>query len=96
MSTRTKTNFPLFDYGQELRQTVLPTFEDVVKYYLLVQHNIKQERKGQQPPIAEIAELVERQLEQLSHKASIPIISHTGVVKQIRQYVEKYRSIIIN
>jgi len=53
MPTRTKTSFPLFGYEQELGQTVLPTFEDVVKSYLLVQHNTKREPADQQPPIAE-------------------------------------------
>ena len=43
-----------------MRQTVLETFEDAVKSYLLVQNNTKQERGDKQPSIAEksIAELV--------------------------------------
>jgi len=53
MPTSIKTSFSLFGYEQELRQTVLPTLEDVVKFYLLVQHNTKQERADQQPSIAE-------------------------------------------
>ena len=49
--------------------TVLPTFEDVLKSHLLVQHNTKQESGDQQPSIAEtfIAELVAPQLEHLWH-----------------------------
>ena len=47
MPTRAKTSFQLLDCEQELRQTALPTFEDVVKSYLLAQHNIKQERGDQ-------------------------------------------------
>ena len=31
MPTRAKTSFKLLDCEQELRQTALPTFEDVVK-----------------------------------------------------------------
>jgi len=67
MATRTKTRFPLFGYEQELRQTVLPTFEDIMKSYLLVQHNTKQDRGDQQPLIAEksVAELP--QIKQLWH-----------------------------
>jgi len=34
MPTRTKTSASLFGYEQELRQTILPTFEDAVKSYL--------------------------------------------------------------
>src|SRR6218665_372489 len=65
--TCTKISYPLFGQEQELRQTVLETFEDAVKSYLLVQNNTKQERGDKQPSIAEksIAELVAPQLEQL-------------------------------
>ena len=53
MPTRTETNFQLLGHEQELRQTILPTFEDVLKCYILIQHNTKQERDGQQSSIAE-------------------------------------------
>lgn len=44
-------------YAQELLKTVIHTVENVVKYYLH-RPNTKQEPEGQQPSIAEIAELV--------------------------------------
>ena len=58
----TKTSFQLLAYEKELSHTVLPTFEDDVKFYLLVPHNTKQE-------IAEklIHELVAPQLKQSWH-----------------------------
>ena len=93
MSTRTKTNFPLFGHGRELCHTVLPTTEDVVRYYLLLQHNTIEERKGQQPSISDISERVALQLEQLWIKSSIPTVSHKRIVQKIRQTIEKYRSI---
>jgi len=93
MSTRTKTNFPLFGHGRELCHTVLPTTEDVVRYYLLLQHNTIEERKGQQPSISEISERVALQLEQLWIKSSIPTVSHKRIVQKIRQTIKKYRSI---
>jgi len=67
MPTHTKTNFPLYGYEQYWCQSVLPTFEDVVKSY--PQYSTKEERGDQQPSIAEklIAELVAPQLEQLWH-----------------------------
>ena len=49
MPTSIKTSFSLFGYEQELRQTVLPTLEDVVKFYLLVKRNTKQQRVVHQP-----------------------------------------------
>jgi len=54
-------------YGQELRQIVLPTFKVVVKSYLLVQHNTKQESGDQQPSVSEmpLADLGAPELEQL-------------------------------
>ena len=67
MATSNKTGFPLFGYEQELRQTILRTFEDFVKCCLLVQYNTTQEREDQQSLIADksIAELVVPKLEQL-------------------------------
>lgn len=66
--TRSKTFCSLFGHGKELRQTVLPTYEDLIKHYLLVQSKLKQERAGQQPSISEVAEIVALQLEQNWHK----------------------------
>jgi len=93
MPTRTKTSFPLFYYEQELRQTVLPTFEDVMKSYLLVQHNTKHEREYQQPSMAEksITELGAPQLNQLWHLASVLTVSETLIVHNIKQYTENCR-----
>jgi len=51
ISSRIKTCFQLLGYKHELRQAALPTFEDVVKPCLFVQHNTKQERGDQQPSI---------------------------------------------
>ena len=48
-TTRTKTSFQLLGYEQELRQTALPTFKDVVKSYLLVKRNTIQEHVVHQP-----------------------------------------------
>ena len=91
--TRAKTSFQLLDCEQELRQTALSTFEDVVKSYLLVQHNIKQERGDQQLSIAEklTAELVAPHLEQLWRLVSIRNTSDTMTAQKIRQYTENWK-----
>jgi len=67
-----------------LRQTVLETFEDAVKSYLLVQNNTKQELGDKQPSIAEksIAELVAPHLDQLCHWASVPTVSDTMILQK--------------
>ena len=86
MPTRVlKQSYTLFGHEQELRQTVLETFEDTVKSYL-VQNNTKQELGDKQPSIAEksIAELhvVAPQLEHLCHWASVPTVSDTMIVQK--------------
>ena len=48
-TTCTKTSFQLLGCEQELRQTALPTVEDVVKAYLLVKRNTIQDRVVHQP-----------------------------------------------
>ena len=93
-TTRSKTCDPVFGHGQELVETALPTYEDVMKFYLLVQKKTENERTGQHPSISEIAEVVAQHLEKLWQKASIPIVTHTRVLQKIRQYQEKYKQII--
>jgi len=61
--TRANTSFPVIGHGQELCETVLPTYEDVLKYYLLLQNKIESERGGKHPSISEIAETVATRVE---------------------------------
>ena len=92
--TRAKTVCPVFGHGRELLNNVLPTYNDVMRYYLLVQNQLYYDRDGQHPTISEISEVVVQKVELLWNKASIPIVSHTRVLHKIRQYPEKYKEIM--
>lgn len=94
IGTRAKTPFKVFGHGRELSKTVLPTCEDVMRFYLLLQNKTELERGGQHPSVSEIAEKVAIELEQIWRKASIPVVSQKRVVQKIRQYNDKYRGYI--
>jgi len=54
MPTRTKASLLFFGYEQELRRTVPPTLEDVLKSYCLVQHTTKQEQSLLAPQLEQL------------------------------------------
>jgi hypothetical protein len=92
--TRTKTKCPVFGTPQELSEIVLPTFESMMKYYLLVKHMLKSNYQNKEPPVTEIAETVVVNIERVWLKSSIPLTSHTRVLQIIRAYHDKYRKLI--
>ena len=94
MSTSVKTRKMLtcvvFGLPEEMSETVLPTYESVMKYYLLVKHEMKATVETQEPTVTEISKKVAEKVESIWFKASIPVISHTRVLKMIRSYYDKY------
>jgi len=50
----------MFNFGdaKELCNNVLPTFEDVMQYYLFVKHILKPEITSKEPSVSSIAEII--------------------------------------
>ncbi|XP_061717533.1 uncharacterized protein LOC133525257 [Cydia pomonella] len=90
MSLRSGKKCPIFVNGQELPQNVLPTYEDVIRYYLLVTQNIQQ----RQDRVKITAETVATEIEKIWTRASIPFIEHRTIVARIKAYHDKYRFIL--
>jgi len=80
----------VFGMPEEMSQTGLPTYENVIKYVLLVKHKLKPTISTKEPTITDISQKVAEDVERLWIKASIPVISHTRVVKMIRSYYDKF------
>ncbi|CAI6354827.1 unnamed protein product [Macrosiphum euphorbiae] len=91
--TRNKLKCFIFGDAKELSNNVLPTFEDVMQYYLFVKHKLKPETTSKEPSVSSIAEII-AVLEKVWLKASIPVVSHTRVLQMIKTYHDKYRNIL--
>lgn len=92
--TRNKLKCLIFGDAKELSNNVLPTFEDVMQYYLFVKHKLKPETTSKEPSVSSIAEIIAVDLEKVWLKASIPVVSHTRVLQMIKTYHDKYRNIL--
>lgn len=94
VKTRTAMRCAVFGDPAEMSSTALPTYADMMKFYLLIQHKMKPTSTSKDPTVAEVADKVSNKIEQLWLKASVPIISHKRVVEKVRLYHDKYKNIL--
>jgi len=93
INTRNEQKCPVFGYSCKLPTNVLPTYRDMMKHYNYIKQNIKTERP-KELTVTEIAETVAADVKSLWQKASIPIVSHTRILKLIRCAHDEYRNIM--
>jgi hypothetical protein len=79
---------------EDVSDIVLPTYESVMKYYLMVKQQRKSTDSTKEPNVSEVSERVALKVEHIWTTASIPIISHTRVLQLLRAYHYKYRKLI--
>ena len=89
--TRSSAKCPIFGYPKEISWRVLPTYEDVMKYYQYVRLDMKQ---GREPSLKAIATTVVIQLENLWKYASIPHLSRKRITSMLRQYRTKMNNLL--
>ena len=89
--TRSSVECPIFGYPKEISWRVLPTYEDVMKYYQYVRLDMKQ---GREPSLKAIATVVVIQLENLWKYASIPQLSRKRITSMLRQYRTKMNNLL--
>lgn len=90
--TRKKLRCPIFGAPKELTvdDVMLPTYYDVMKYYIWTKYHLKPTACNKDPTVTEISEQIAATIEHLWHKASVPIVSHTRVLLLNRTYHDKY------
>lgn len=94
VKTRTELQCPVFGTPREFSKLVLPTYEDMIKYYLYVRNDLKLDETTKEPTVAEVSEVVASEIEELWTKASIPIVTHVRVLQLIRSYHTKYKGLL--
>lgn len=81
---------PVFGSATELPGNILPSYEDIMKYYLWTIHFDCPNKDL----VRNTSETVALKVEETWRNASIPIIEHRVVVKRIQEYHKKYRNLL--
>ena len=76
----------IFGSPKHINEICLPTYEEVMKYYIYVRRQIKQRKD---PSFKAIAAVVAQRLEILWKKASIPHLSRKRITSMLQQYRHK-------
>ena len=85
----------MFGLPQNLTEMNLSTYRDAMKHYTYVrlEHTNKMKSK-EQPSVTEAAFIVAKKLEAIWQKASIPNVSRTRIVQQIKNYHDTHRYLL--
>lgn len=94
VQTRLMWECPIFGHPKVLSDTYLPTYDDVMKYYLYIRHELKPHTSSKEPTVSEILDIVIENVEDIWVKASIPTVSRTRMLQMGRAFHDKYRNIL--
>jgi len=92
--TRNNTRCPVFGTSQELAENELPTYENVMRFYMLIKRQLKLKSHNKDPSVTEISLRVAENIEKIWLKSSIPVVSRERVLQMIRAYHDKYMKLI--
>jgi len=92
--TRRDSSCSIFGAPAELSPTMLPTYADLMKYFMLVRDQIKPRDIAKEPSVSDVSVQVAQKVEELWRKASIPHISHQRILERIKTYHGKYRALL--
>lgn len=84
-------NCPLFGCGAELPASVLPSHEDMMKYFIYVSQSTEQRFQNL---VRDTSEIVATKIENIWKRASLPIVEHRTILARLKDYHEKYRAIL--
>ncbi|CAH0557453.1 unnamed protein product [Brassicogethes aeneus] len=79
----------VFGEPQKLSEKMLPTYNDITKYYLLVRNDFPELNGGKDPAIKDVCKIISSDIEKIWNKSLIPIPSTScGEVDFILQQVQ--------
>ncbi|CAG9792722.1 unnamed protein product [Diatraea saccharalis] len=94
VKTRQTTSCPVFGLPQKLPVSQLPTYNDVMKYYLFIKYQLKPDNTTKEPTVHDISEILAQEILDIWQKASLPTVSRKRVLQLIRAYHDKYRRLM--
>ena len=96
METRRQSyQCPIFGSAKDIKDNVLPTYKDVMKYYCWSRLQLKISRNTiKEPSFLDIAELVSQKVDDVWRKLSLPTVSYTIVIQLLKAYHLKCKNLI--
>ncbi|XP_065670884.1 uncharacterized protein LOC136089092 [Hydra vulgaris] len=91
--TRNDNICPVFGIISRMSINVLPTYADIMNYFLSVRKEFS-DGHAKKATINETTWKISVDLETIWHRASIPVISRQQIIAKIRDYHDKYRSLL--
>lgn len=91
--TRNETVCEIFGVAVELKLNVLPTYADIMKAYLWLRIKQKETNNGKDPSISEVSKELINILKNIWHRASLPVVSDQQILRIIKNYNDKYKSL---
>ena len=83
----------MFGLPQNLTEMNLSAYRDVMKHYTYVRlERSNKMNSKEQPSVTEVATIAAKKLEAIWQKASIPTVSRTRILQQVKNYHDKHRN----
>lgn len=93
--TRSTWKCPLFGDLSDLKCNVLPTYEDVMKFYEWSKHTNKRSKEtNKEPTFKELVNIVALKIEHIWSKASIPTVQLKRIKSMLKNYHLKCKKIM--
>lgn len=94
VKTRQMSSCPVFGLPEKLPVSQLPTYNDIMKYYLFIRHELKPDITTKEPTVHEISERLAQEVLEIWQKSSLPTVSFKRILQLIRVYHDKYRCLM--
>lgn len=77
---------PIFGKPKELGNNTLPTIEECINYFLLIQHNLGQQKVNKNSINSQASSIVASKVENIWKRASIPVVSKARIIFLLKKY----------
>lgn len=88
------TSCPVFGFPEMLLVSQLATYNDIMKNYLYIKHELKPYKATKEPTIHEISERLAQEVLEIWQESSLPTASVKRILQLIRSYHDNYRRLI--
>ena len=91
--TRNQNICPVFGKTILMSKNLLPTYGDIIKHFMLVRQELT-DGQAKEATVNITSNKVCEDLAQIWQRASIPVISHQQIVAKIKDYHDKFRTLM--